>query len=95
MTEPVALFSDQQPVDDLPRDQRPQNPRFGRRRVQEPHQAHRGVQQVRVQRAHVKRSHVALAPRGEMTRLHYHRADESRVKVQAEAQIRPFRERVI
>src|SRR5687768_1707802 len=28
-----------------------------------------------------------------MTRLHHHRADERRVEIQAEAQIRPFRRR--
>ena len=60
MPEPVSLVSHQQPEDDLPRDQRPQDPRFGRR-VQEPHQAYHGIQQVGVQRAHVDRPHVADA----------------------------------
>ena len=62
VTEPVSLFSHQQPVDDLPRDQRPHNPHFARR-VQEPHEAHRGIQQVCVERAHVHRPHLAPVPR--------------------------------
>jgi len=54
VTEPASLLSHQQPVDDLPRDQRPQDARLGRP-VHEPRQAHRGIQEVRVQRAHVDR----------------------------------------
>jgi hypothetical protein len=83
VTEPVALVSHQQPVDDLPRDQRAQNPCFGGR-AQEPHQADRGIQQAGVERADIhrpNRPHVVLVPCREMARLHHHRADESRVEL--------------
>src|SRR5918995_6571211 len=53
MMEPTALFSPEEPVDDLPNDQRPEEAGLLGGRVQNPDETCHGVQQARGQRAHV------------------------------------------
>ena len=93
VTEPVALLSPEEPVDDLPRTSGAQEAGFGGR-VQEPDEPYDGVQQARVQRAHVDGLHAGIAPRLRMTGLDHDRADEGRVELQAEAQVRPLLRRL-
>ena len=62
VTKPVTLCSHQQPVDNFPRDQRREDPSFGRG-VQEPDEPHYGVQQACIQRAYVHGLHVGMASR--------------------------------
>ena len=63
VTDPVALLAHQEPVDDLPRDQRREEARVGRG-VEEPDEPHDGVQQRRIQRAHVDGRRARIGPRG-------------------------------
>src|SRR2546427_4815864 len=60
VTEPRTLLSHQEPVDNFPRDQRHEDPRFGRG-IQEPDEPHYGVQQVRIQRADIHGPHISMA----------------------------------
>ena len=95
MPQTRALLPDEQPEDDLAGDQRQQHPRLGRRRVHEPHESDRGVQKVRVQRAHVNGPHTAGLPPGRgHAGFEHHGGDERRVEVQAQAQVRPLRRRL-
>jgi hypothetical protein len=84
--EPAALLSHQEPVDELSNDQRREEARLGRG-VQEPHEPYDGVQQARVQRAHVDGLHRGMAPQRGVTGLDHDRADEGGVEFEAEAQI--------
>ena len=59
VTEPGALLSHQEPIDDFPRDQRQEDRRFGRG-IQEPDKPHDGVQQVHIQRADLDGSHIGM-----------------------------------
>ena len=93
LTEPAALLSHQEPVDDLPRDQRREEARVGRG-VQEPDEPHHGVQQARVQRAHVDGRHGGMAPRRGVAGLDHDRADEGGVELEDEAQIRALLRRL-
>ena len=60
VTEPATLLSHQEPVDNFPRDQRHEHPRFGRG-IQEPDEPHYGVQQVRIQWADIDGPHISMA----------------------------------
>ena len=64
VTESATLLSHQEPVDNFPRDQRQEDPRFGRG-IQEPDEPHEGVQQVRIQRADIDGPHISMIWRGE------------------------------
>ncbi|MEZ4709866.1 MAG: hypothetical protein R3A44_21855 [Caldilineaceae bacterium] len=52
MAESLALFTLQQPVDDLTREQRRHQGRL-RRRIQKLDQAHHSIEQSRIQRAYI------------------------------------------
>ena len=87
VTEPGALRSDQEPVDNFPRDQRQQDPRVGRA-IQEPDQPHHGVQQVHIQRADGDGPHISKSWRRRgMTGLHHDCADEGGGEFQAETEV--------
>ena len=62
VTEPGALPSSQETIDDFPRDQRQEDRRFGRS-VQEPCEPHDSVQQMHIQRADVDGPRVSMARR--------------------------------
>jgi len=79
LSDPVALAARQEPVDDLPLDERPEHGCVGRG-IEEANQPHNGVQQVRVQRAHVDGRHREIASRLGATGLHHHRSDKRRVE---------------
>ena len=83
------MLSRQKPVDNFPRDQRHEDPRFGRR-IQEPDEPHYSVQQVRIQRADIHGPHVSMAWRRRVTGLNHDRADEGGRQFQAETEVWPL-----
>ena len=90
MTEPATLLSHQETIDDFPRDQRHENPRFGRG-IQEPDEPHHGVQEAHVQRADSDGPHISRAWRRGVTGLNHDRADQGGGEFQAETEVRPRR----
>src|SRR5215203_7285820 len=54
LTQPVALLPREEPEDDLPGYQRPEEACLIGGRVKEPDEAHHGVQEARLQRAHLE-----------------------------------------
>src|SRR6266566_9016466 len=88
-TEPTALFSHQKSVDNFPRDQRQEDPCFGRG-IQEPGEPHAGVQQVSIQRADVDGPHIRRISRLGVTGLKHDRTDKGGGKFQAEAEEGPL-----
>ena len=85
-----TLFSRQEPVEDLTRDQRHEDSRCGRG-VQEPDQAQDGVLQVHIQRADGDGPLVSLGNRQGAPGLCHDRAHLGRREVQAKTEIRPRR----
>jgi hypothetical protein len=63
LTEPATLRSHQEPVDDLPPDQRREEARFGRG-VQQPDQSQHRVEQARLQRRVGLPGGISCAPAG-------------------------------
>ena len=91
--QPLALSAHQQPVDDLARQRRREEPRVGRV-VQQPHQAHCGVQQIRVQWAHVDGRHGSRAPRRDVAHLDQDRAHHDGVEREDKPEIGALRRRL-
>src|SRR2546425_1451455 len=89
VTEPTTLLSQQESIDNFPRDQRQEDPRFGRG-IQEPDEPHEGVQQVPIQWTDVDGSHIRMPWRRGVTCLNHDRTDEGGGKFQAEAEVWPF-----
>ncbi len=89
VTEPGTLLSHQEPVDNFPRDQRHEDPRFGRG-VQEPDEPHEGVQQVPIQRADGDGPHISMISRRGVTGFDHDRTDEGGGEFQAETEVGPL-----
>jgi hypothetical protein len=68
VTEPTALRSHEEAVDDLSRHERCQEARVGWG-VHEPDEPHHGVEQAGVQSAHIDGCHSGLAPRRKVAGL--------------------------
>jgi len=75
VTEAGSLLSHQEPVDNFPRDQRQEDPRFGGG-IQEPDDPHHGVQQVPIQRADGDGPHRSRISRRGVTGLNHDLTDE-------------------
>jgi hypothetical protein len=89
VTEPGTLLSSQETIDNFPRDQRHEDPRFGRG-IQESDEPHEGVQQVHIQRADGDGPHISMAWRRGVTGLKHDRADEGGGEFQAETEVGPL-----
>ncbi len=89
VTESGTLLSHQEPVENFPRDQRPEDPCFGRG-IQEPDEPHEGVQQVPIQQADGDGPHLSMAWRRGVTGFHHDRADEGGGEFQAETEVGPL-----
>src|ERR671912_733452 len=81
--EPPALLPHKEPVDDPPGPQRREEACFGGG-AQEPDEPHHGVQQARIQRAHVDGLHGGMVTRRGVTGLDHDRADEGGIELEAE-----------
>ena len=89
MAESIALGAHQQPVDDLPRNQGHQDSRFGSG-FHEPDEPHRGVQQARIQRAHVDRLRTGLPARRRKAGFDHDGADEGGIQIESKAEVGPL-----
>ena len=90
LTESVALLPRKEPEGDLPGYERPEEACLIRGRVQEPDEAHHGVQQARVQRAHLEGPHGGVLSRRGLAGLDHDRADEGGVEPEDDAKVRPL-----
>jgi hypothetical protein len=89
VTEPATLLSHQKSIDNFPRDQRPEDPSFGRG-IQEPGEPHAGIQQVSIQRADVDGPDIRRISRLGVTGLKHDRTDKGGGKFQAQAEEGPL-----
>src|SRR6266568_2240636 len=89
VTEPSTLLSSQKPVDNFPRDQRQEDRRFVRG-IQEPGDAHHGVQQVPIHRADGYRPHIRMISQRGVTDLNEDLTDEGGSEVQAQTEEWPL-----
>ena len=89
VTEAGCLLSDQEPVDNFPRDQRQEDLRFGGG-IQEPDDPHHGVQQVPIQRADGDGPHLSMISRRGVTGLKQDLTDEGGSEIQAETEKWPL-----
>src|SRR5438552_683060 len=89
VTEPATLLSHQESVYNFPRDQRQEDPRFGRG-IQESDEPHEGVQQVPIQWTDVDGSHIVMPWRRGVTGLNHDRTDDGGGKFQAETEVGPL-----
>src|SRR5205807_8012352 len=89
VTESATLLSHQESVDNFPRDQRQEDPRFGRG-IQESDEPHEGVQQVPIQWTDVDGSHIGMPWRRDVTGLNHDRTDDGGGKFQAETEVGPL-----
>jgi len=88
-TESATLLSQQESIDDFPRDQRQEDRRFSRD-IQEPDEPHEGVQQVRIQRTDGYRPHRSLISRRGVTGLKQDLTDEAGGQFQAQTEVGPL-----
>src|SRR6266480_7510367 len=89
VTESATLLSYQESVDNFPRDQRQEDPRFGRG-IQESDEPHEGVQKVPIQWTDVDGSQIGMTWRRGVTGFHQDRTDEGGGKFQAETEVGPL-----
>ena len=89
VTESATLLSHQESVDNFPRDQRQEDPRFGRG-IQEPDEPHEGVQQVPIQWTDGDGPHISMISRRGVTGLNHDRTDEGGGEFQAETEVGPL-----
>jgi len=89
VTESTTLLSHQESVDNFPRDQRPEDRRFGRG-IQESDEPHEGIQQVPIQWTDGDGSLIGMPWRRGVTGLNHDRTDDGGGKFQAETEVGPL-----
>ena len=82
MTEPRALASGQEPVDDLLHDERCQNV-IASRFIRESNQSHDSVEKIRVDRMYIHGLRARIPFLDLDVCFHHDRADQRRIKIEA------------
>jgi hypothetical protein len=89
VTEAGSLLSHQEPVDNFPRDQWLEDPRFGGG-IQEPDDPHHGVQQMHIQRTDGDGPHLSRISRRGVTGFNHNLTDEGGGELQAQTEEGPL-----
>ena len=77
--QPLTLLSQQKAMNDLPRHERREDPRFVCRGIEQADESHDGVQQARVERAGIDSPNARMSSRHVVSRFGQDRADEDRI----------------